>query len=320
MMSYSAVVTFELPEEVERQFRDRISIRSLPSGLPRNPDDLDAAVAGYDAIVVAPPTQVDAEIFRLLPTSIKAIATYSVGLDHIDLEAARQHGIAILHTPDVLTDAVAETAMLLLLGAARRATESIDLIRSRSWTGWEPKQLIGVGLSGRKLGILGMGRIGQGIAQRAKAFGMEIHYHNTRRLAPELEGHAQYHADPDAMLRAIDALVLACPLTDATRGFLDERRLSVMKPTALVVNIARGAIIEDGALIEALKDGRILAAGLDVFTNEPNLHPGYYDLPNVFMLPHIGSATVEARMMMGSYLISGLESLSSGNNPPNRIV
>jgi lactate dehydrogenase-like 2-hydroxyacid dehydrogenase len=320
MTPYSAVVTFELPDAVERQFRERLNIKLLPSGLPDNPDALREAVSGHDAIVVAPPMQVDARTFSLLPASIKAIATYSVGLDHIDLEAARRHGIAILHTPDVLTDAVAETAMLLLLGAARRATEAVELIRSRNWSGWTPKQLIGVGLSGRKLGIFGMGRIGQGIAHRARAFDLEIHYHNRHRLAPDQEAGAHYHADPEAMLGIIDALVLASPLTDSTRGFLNAERLGLMKSTAIVVNIARGAIIEDDAFIEALQRGRILAAGLDVFTNEPHLHPGYYDLPNVFMLPHIGSSTIEARVMMGSYLISGLESLSSGTNPSNRIV
>lgn len=319
-MSYSAILTFEVPEYVERQFRERLPIKSLPSGLPRNLDELEAALDGYDAVLVAPPTRVDAEMFARLPASTKAIGTYSVGLDHIDLEAARRHGIAILHTPDVLTDAVAETAMLLLLGAARRATESIELIRSRRWTGWEPKQLIGVGLAGKKLGILGMGRIGRGVAQRARAFDMEIHYHNTRRLPSELEGGARFHADPDEMLGVVDALVVACPLTDATRGYLDARRLSLIKSTGLVVNIARGAIIDDEALIEALRNGRLFAAGLDVFTNEPNLHPGYHDLPNVFMLPHIGSSTVETRMMMGQHLISGLESLARGVDPPNRIV
>jgi lactate dehydrogenase-like 2-hydroxyacid dehydrogenase len=320
MMAYSAAVTFELPEEVERQFRERLNVKFLPSGLPLSPSDLDAAFAGYDAIVVTPPTQVDAEILSRLPASVKAIATYSVGLDHIDLEAAQKHGITVLNTPDVLTDAVAETAILLLLGAARRATESISLIRSRTWTGWKPKQLVGLGLSDKKLGILGMGRIGRGIAHRAKAFGMEIHYHNTRRLTPDQEEGAQYYADPNAMLSVIDALVLACPLTPSTRGFLDERRLSLMKRTALIVNIARGAIIEDEALINALKHGRIFAAGLDVFANEPHLDLGYYDLPNVFMLPHIGSSTVEARMMMGLALIDGLERLASGVNPPNRVT
>lgn len=319
-MSYSAILTFEPPGYVERQFRERLHIKLLPSGLPHNLDELEAAVDGYDAILVAPPTQVDAQTFARLPCSTRAIGTYSVGLDHIDLEAARRHGIAILHTPDVLTDAVAETAMLLLLGAARRATESIELIRSRRWTGWGPTQLIGVGLAGKKLGILGMGRIGRGIAQRARAFDMEIHYNNTRRLASELEGGAQFHADSDAMLRTVDALVLACPLTDGTRGYLDARRLGLMKPTGLVVNIARGAIIDDDALIEALKNGRLFAAGLDVFANEPDLHSGYYDLPNVFLLPHIGSSTVETRIMMGQHLISGLESLARGVDPPNRIV
>lgn len=319
-MPYSVVVTFEAPDEVERQFRERLTVKVLPTGLPRSPDELVSAVGGYDAIVVTPPTQVSAETFARLPSSIKAIATYSVGLDHIDLEAARRHGIAVLHTPDVLTDAVAEAAMLLMLGASRRATESIALIRSRTWSGWTPKQLIGIGLSNKKLGILGMGRIGQGIAQRAKAFGMEIHYHNTHRLMPEREEGARYHADPEAMLRTIDALMIACPLTDATRGFLNASRLKDMKSTAVVVNIARGAIIDEDALIDALQHGRIFAAGLDVFANEPHLHPGYFDLPNVFMLPHIGSSTVEARMMMGSSLVSGLESLASGANPPNRII
>jgi glyoxylate reductase len=251
---------------------------------------------------------------------VRAIATYSVGYDHVDLAAARARGLAVLNTPDVLTDATAETALFLLLGAARRATESIGLIRSRAWKGWSPTQLLGVELAGKALGIFGMGRIGRGIARRARGFGMTIHYSNRNRLAPALEEGAIFHADPEAMLAAVDALALACPSTPETRGFLDSRRLGLMRRGALVVNIARGDVVVDEDLIDALQTGHIRGAGLDVFTNEPNLHPGYFKLPNLFMLPHIGSSTIEARVGMATLLIDSLGELLAGGAPANNLA
>ena len=255
-----------------------------------------------------------------LPASIKALATYSVGHEHIDVDAVAERGLPLLFTPDVLTDAVAEIAMFLLLGAARRATESIALLRGRAWPGWNARQLIGVELKGKRLGIFGMGRIGRGAAERARAFGMTIHYHNRNRLPPGREHGATYHATFEAMAGNIDMLLLATQSSPETRFFFNRARLALLKPGAIIVNIGRGDLIEDDALIEALGTGHIRAAGLDVFNNEPKLDARYFDLPNVFLLPHIGSSTIETRQRMGRLLIDGFLALKNGGEPVNRIV
>lgn len=317
-MRHAVVVGFRLPEPVEQAFHARFDARFLDS-FPREPAALQAALEGAAALVVTPPIQADAWLFEHLPASIKVVATYSVGLDHVDLAAARRRGMPVVHTPDVLTDAVAETAMLLLLGAVRRASESIALIRSRQWQGWNPRQIIGHGLDGKVLGILGMGRIGRGIARRARAFGMSIAYANRHRLPPDLEDGARHHASPEALLPMCDALVLACPLTPETRGLLNAARIALMKREAVVINIARGDVIVDDDLIAALGEGRLFGAGLDVFAGEPRLDPRYYDLPNVFMLPHIGSSTIETRLAMGRAVIEGLSAVLAGQRPPNLV-
>lgn len=320
-MKHRVVIGFRLPDFVEQEFRSRLEARFVDGTWPRrDASALAALLDGCGGIVVTPPIHADEWLFEHLPASVRVVGTYSVGLDHVDLVAAKKHGIAVVNTPDVLTDAVAETALLLLLGAARRATEAIALIRSGQWQGWSPRQIIGQGLDGKMLGIYGMGRIGRGIAARARSFGMSIAYHNTRRLAPGLEQSATYYETPDALLPAIDALVIACPLTAATRGFLNAPRLALMKPSAIVVNIARGDVVVDDDLIAALKSGRLFAAGLDVFSGEPKLDARYYDLPNLFMLPHIGSSTIEARLAMGRAVIDGVIAVLDGRNPPNRIV
>ena len=262
----------------------------------------------------------DAAAIGELPGSVRAIATYSVGHEHLDLEAARARGIAVFSLPDVLSEAVAEIGMLLLLGAARRATESINLIRSRAWTGWTATQLNGVEIFRKHLGIFGMGRIGRALAARARGFEMTIHYSNRRRLAPELEEGARYHADPKEMFGEIDALVLLAPSSEETRGFLNAERIGWLKRGAIVVNIARGNLIVDGDLIAALASGHLFAAGLDVFAGEPNVDARYFDLPNVFMLPHIGSSTIETRRRMAAALIDQLRTWLAGGEASNRLV
>jgi glyoxylate reductase len=314
----TVLIIGSFPPEVDAAFAAGLTVRSAPVTLPAAA--LPAALAGCDALLVPAVYRVDGAAIRALPDCVRAIATYSVGYDHVDLAAARARGLAVLNTPDVLTDATAETALFLLLGAARRATESIGLIRSRAWKGWSPTQLLGVELAGKALGIFGMGRIGRGIARRARGFGMTIHYSNRNRLSPALEEGAVFHADPEAMLGVVDALALACPSTPQTRGFLDSRRLGLMRRGALVVNIARGDVVVDDDLIDALQTGHIRGAGLDVFTNEPNLHPGYFKLPNLFMLPHIGSSTIEARVGMATLLIDSLGELLAGGAPANNLA
>ncbi|MBY0400387.1 D-glycerate dehydrogenase, partial [Myxococcota bacterium] len=223
-------------------------------------------------------------------------------------------------TPGVLADSVAENALFLMLGAARRGTEATALLRERRWHGWQPGQLVGRQLSGRTLGILGMGDIGRLIAARARAFDMPILYCNRKPLPPELALGAEYRATPAELARDVDVLVLACPATDETRGIVDAALLAQARPGLIVVNIARGDLVVDRALIDALQSGQVYAAGLDVFAGEPAVHPDYFDLPNVFMVPHIGSATHEARMGMGRILIEAIEGWRRGEKIGNRIV
>jgi lactate dehydrogenase-like 2-hydroxyacid dehydrogenase len=305
-----------LPEPVKDDFRAAFDTEFHD----RPPADLNANLAGRELLLVPFGTEWLRTTILALPASLKAMATYSVGLEHIDLAAARERGLPVFNTPDVLTDAVAEIGMLLMLGAARRATESIELIRGRAWTGWTATQLIGVELKGKALGIFGMGRIGRGIAERARAFGMAIHYCNRRRLPPELEAGAIHHLEFGEMAAIADILMIAANSSAETRGFLDAARIAKLKPGAIVANVARGDLVDDGALIAALTDGRVRAAGLDVFAGEPKLDPRYFDLPNVFMLPHIGSSTIETRRRMAKALIDGIALWRSGGKPANRVA
>jgi lactate dehydrogenase-like 2-hydroxyacid dehydrogenase len=315
---WSVLAAGRFPDAVKADFRAAFDV-TFVDAVP--PEDINAALGARDVLIVSfGAATLRRDTIRALPASLKAIATYSVGYEHIDIAAAKARDLPVFNTPGVLTDAVAEVGMLLMLGAARRATESIDLIRGRNWPGWNATQLIGVELVGKTLGILGMGRIGSGIARRARAFGMEIHYHNRTRLAAEAEDSAVYHADFATMAGIADVLMLAAQSSPETRHYLDAARLAQLKPGAIVCNVARGDLIDDTALIAALGDGRVRAAGLDVFENEPKFDPRYYDLPNVFMLPHIGSSTIETRRRMARALILGLQTWRAGGKPANRVV
>lgn len=315
-----ALVTLALPDEVRAVLGAVFTVDYAPEF------DCQSAtaaqrIAGNDVLIVsATKDRLDAATIGALPATVRAIATYSIGHEHIDLAAAQARGIAVFATPDVLTDACAEVGILLLLGAARRVTESIELVRSGRWTGWTPTQLNGVTLAGKRLGIVGMGRIGRAIGLRARAFGMAVHYSNRSRVAPDLECGATYHADVEALLRVSQFLMLACPATPATTGLLDARRLRLLPPGAIVANVGRGPVVVDADLIEALVSGHVAAAGLDVFDGEPALHRGYLTLPNVFMLPHIGSSTIEARVAMGQLLVDGLRDYGAGRVATNRIA
>jgi lactate dehydrogenase-like 2-hydroxyacid dehydrogenase len=273
--------------------------------------------AGAQVLFVSATEAVTADVIRTLQPHLKTIATLSVGFDHIDMAVARSFGIKVLHTPDVLSDACAEVAMLLLLNACRRGYEADRMVRSNSWPGWGPTQLLGMGLTGRRLGIFGMGRIGRAIATRARGFGLQIHYHNRTRLSPDLEAGAVYHDTADSLLATSDIFLIAAPGRPELKGFLDRARIALMPEGAVVVNISRGDLINDDALIEALQCGRLFAAGLDVFANEPNIDPRYRTLDNIFLSPHIGSATHETRDAMGWLLIHGIETLAKGGVPAN---
>jgi glyoxylate reductase len=243
-----------------------------------------------------------------------------VGVDHIDIAAARERGITVTNTPDVLTDATADIAMLLLLGAARRAWEAQKLLRDGAWIGWRPTQLMGIGLAGRHLGIVGMGRIGLAMARRARGFGMEIHYHNRTRLEPAREEGAVYHETLETLLPLAQLLSLHCPATPATVKMINAATIDMLPQGAVVVNTARGTLIDDEALLAALASGRIAAAGLDVFAGEPALHPGYLTAPNAYLLPHIGSATVDARNAMGFRCLYNLDSFFAGKPVPDPVA
>jgi len=316
----SVAVTRGLPLPVIELLKERHDVWVNPEDRTLTPDELQRAARDADALIVTAFNRLDADAIAGLPATLRIIATYSVGIEHIDLDAARRRGIAVLSTPDVLSDAVAEMAILLMLGAARRVHEGTGLLYGRCWTGWTPTQLIGTEVTGRRIGILGMGRIGRTTARRARGFDMSVHYHNRRRLQPALEEGARYHDTVEELLAASDVLVLAAPSTTETRGVLNSARLALMPAGAIVVNIARGDLVDDEALIAALRSGHIAAAGLDVFNNEPRLHEAYLDLANVFLQPHQGSSTLSARLKMGRILLDGIDAVLAGKPAPSRLV
>lgn len=314
------LVTRKLPEPVELRASRHYRVRLNPSDRPYDASGLAAAAAAADAILCTTTDRMDADLIARLPASLRIVATFSVGFEHIDLGAARARGIVVTNTPDVLTDATADVALLLILAAARRASEGDRLIRENAWTGWTPTLLLGIHLAGKRLGILGMGRIGRAVAERARGFGMIVHYHNRNRLPPALERGAIFHESPESLLAVSDILSLHCPLTPRTRHFIDAERIAKLPPGAIVVNTARGGVIKDDDLIAALGSGRLAAAGLDVFDGEPDLHPGYRSLPNTFLLPHLGSATCETRAAMGFRALDNLDAFFAGRAPLDRIA
>jgi glyoxylate reductase len=314
------LVTRKLPAAVlERAARD-YDARINHADEVYGPDDVIARAEGCDAILICSSEKISAEVVERLPASVRAVATFSVGTEHLDLEAAKKRGLVMTNTPDVLTDSTADITMLVLLGAARRATEGQQLLRADKWVGWAPNQLLGVHVTGKKLGILGMGRIGRAVARRARGFDMEIHYHNRSRLDSGLELGATYHADPEELLGESEFLSINCPASPEMHHFLDARRIAMLPERAIVTNTARGPLIDDEALIAALQSGRIAAAGLDVFEGEPSIHPGYRGLPNAFLLPHMGSATLETRNAMGFKCLDNLDAFFAGQEPPDRVA
>ncbi|MGO9545976.1 MAG: 2-hydroxyacid dehydrogenase [Rhodomicrobium sp.] len=283
-------------------------------------DELLARAQDKDALLVTLTEKLNAEIVAKLPASVRIVATYSVGFDHIDLAAAKARGIRVSNTPDAVTVATAEIAMLLILGAARRAPEGERLLREKKWGGWQPMQLIGRRLDGKRLGIYGMGKIGQALAKRARAFDMEIHYHNRRRLSPAEEQGAVFHATLDSLLGVAEFFSINAPSTPETRGSMNASVFSKLPRGAIVVNTARGDLVNDGDLIAALKSGQVGYAGLDVFGGEPNIHPGYYELDNAFLLPHMGTSVIEARDEMGFAALDNIDAVLAGREGPSLLV
>lgn len=283
-------------------------------------DDIVAMSAKVDAILPCHSEIFDADVVSRLSDRVKIIANHSVGVDHCDLAAFEQRGIVVTNTPDVLSDATAEIAMLLMLGAARRAPEGDDLVRSGKWKSWSPSFMVGTQVSGKRVGIVGMGRVGQVMAQRCRGFGMEVHYHNRSRLPHELEFGATYHEKIETLLRVSEFLSLHCPATPETTGLMDAGRLALLPRGAIVVNTARGALIVEEDLAAAISSGHIAAAGLDCFVTEPGGNPDLARHRNIFMLPHIGSATRETRDAMGFRALDNLDAFFSGKEPRDRLV
>ncbi len=321
------LVTRKLPEAVEeRLIHDYLPLLNRDDH-PYSIEELLLGCQSADAVIITGQNALDAQAIAQLPDKIQAIATFSVGYNHIDLQAAKQRGIFVINTPDVLTDATADLTWLLLLGAARRAYEGQQLVRQGKWTGSYPTELLGTQVTGKRLGILGMGRIGRAVAQRAKAFRMEVHYYNRHRLDNQLEEGAIFHENPEDLLKVSDFLSFHCPATPETTHFLNAQRIELLPDGAIVINAARGSLIVDKDLIAALRSRRvgfassrkIQAAGLDVFENEPNLNPDYLTLPNVFLLPHLGSATLETRTQMGFMLLDNLDAIFTGKQPANLV-
>jgi lactate dehydrogenase-like 2-hydroxyacid dehydrogenase len=307
------------PSAVEARIAKSYDIVRNTSGEILDAEQLAAEAKGCAYLFVSATETVSRLVFEKLAGTLEAVATLSVGYDHIDLKAAKQHGVPIFNSPGVLSEACAEIGMLLLLNASRRAYEADALVRSGNWTGWAPTQLLGIGLVGKRLGILGMGRIGREVAARARSFGLKIHYHNRRRLPGDEERDAIYHATPDALLAVSDIFMICAPRTPDLIGFLDHKRISLLPHNAIVINISRGDIVVDDALIAALEVKRIFAAGLDVYANEPLVDPRYFKLNNVFLTSHIGSATEDTRNAMGFILLDALDANERGAVAQNRV-
>ena len=292
------------------------------SDTPFSPQQLKEAVAEADVLVPTVTDTIDSDIAAAAGPNLKLIANFGAGVDHIDLAAANAAGLTVTNTPGVLTEDTADLAMALLLSVPRRLFEGEKILRSGDWTGWTPTFLMGHRIAGKRLGIIGMGRIGRAIARRARAFNLSIHYHKRTRLRPEVEAglEATYWADLDEMLGRMDYVSVNCPLTEATHHLLDRQRLTRLPPHAVLINTARGEIIDEEALADLLEVGRIAGAGLDVFEEEPQINPKLLALDNVVLLPHMGSATVEARVAMGEKVLINIRALVDGHRPPDRVL
>ena len=318
----SVVVTRRLPAVVETRLSELFDTRLRDPDCPMSRAELVAAISTADVLVPTITDQIDASLIAQAGPKLKLIANYGAGVDHIDVTTARQHGILVSNTPGVTTEDTADMALALILAVTRRIPEGLALMQGGNWDGWSPMANLGGRIGGRRLGILGMGRIGQAVARRARAFGMEIHYHNRKRLRPEIEGDlaATWWESLDQMIARVDILSINCPHTPATFHLLNARRLKLMKPSAVVVNTSRGEVVDENALTRMLRAGEIAGAGLDVFERRKEINPRLRELPNVVLLPHMGSATVEGRVEMGEKVIVNIKTFADGHRPPDQVV
>ena len=318
----SVVVTRRLPDVVETRMKELFDARLRDDDTRMTREELLALVPQADVLVPALTDKIDADVMDAANGRLRLIANYGAGVDHIDVEAARERGIMVTNTPGVMTEDTADMTMALILSVVRRIPEGMTKMQEGDWTGWSPTAMLGGRIAGRKLGILGMGRIGQAVARRAAAFGMSVHYHNRRRLRAETEQalNATWWDSLDQMVARMDIISINCPHTPGTFHLMNARRLKLMKPTAVIVNTSRGEVIDENALTRMLRTGEIAGAGLDVFEHGTEVNPRLRALPNVVLLPHMGSATVEGRIEMGERVILNAHTFADGHRPPDQVL
>lgn len=316
------VLTRTLPETIETRLMELFDVELNASDRRLTRDEIVEAMQRADVLVPCVTDRIDAGMLAQAGDRLKLIANYGAGVDHIDLNAARERNILVTNTPDVMTEDTADMVLALILAVTRRIPEGQGVMQSGEWGGWAPTAFLGQRLSGRRLGILGMGRIGRAVAKRAQAFGMSVHYHNRRRLRPEIEDElgATYWDSFDQMLSRVDILSINCPHTPSTFHLVNARRLKLMKPTAVIVNTSRGEVIDENALTRGLRAGEIAGAGLDVFEGGHQINPRLRELPNVVLLPHMGSATVEGRIEMGEKVLLNIRTFADGHRPPDMVI
>ena len=315
-------LTRRLPESTETRMRELFDTRLREEDTPLAHAELCAAAETADVLVPTVTDRIDAEVIAAAGDRLKLIASFGTGVDHIDLAAAKARGITVTNTPGVLTEDTADVAMALMLAVPRRIAEGDKVARSGDWTGWAPTGMLGHRINGKRLGIVGMGRIGTAVARRARGFGLSIHYHNRKPVHPETEAEleATYWESLDQMLGRVDIVSVNCPHTPATNRLLTRELLSMMQPSAYLVNTSRGEVIDEVALADLLASRQIAGAGLDVYENEPDITAPLIGLPNVVLLPHIGSATIEGRLEMGDKVIINIQTFWDGHTPRDRVI
>ena len=316
------IVTRKLPDPIETRMMELFACRLNLDDTPLSKPELIAAVERADVLVPTVTDRIDAEVLAAAGPALKLIASFGTGVDHVDLAAAQRRGIIVTNTPGVLTEDTADMTMALILAVSRRLAEGERLIRSGGWTGWGPTSMLGHRIWGKRLGILGMGRIGMALARRAKGFGLAVHYHNRRPVPDDVESalEATYWESLDQMLAHMDIVSVNCPHTPATYHLLSARRLRLLPPQAILVNTARGEIVDEEELVRLLETRAIAGAGLDVFEHEPAIDPRLRLLDNVVLLPHMGSATIEGRLAMGEKVIINIKTFADGHRPPDRVL
>ncbi len=316
------IVTRKLPDAIETRMMELFRVELNVDDAPLTQEQLSDAVKRADVLVPTVTDRIDGRILAHAGSQLRLIANFGTGVDHIDLAAARQRGITVTNTPGVLTEDTADMTMALILAVPRRLTEGERLLRSGKWEGWSPTWMLGHRIWGKRLGIIGMGRIGQAVARRAKAFGLSIHYHNRHRVAAEVEEEleATYWESLDQMLARMDIISINCPHTPATYHLLSARRLQLLQPRCYIINTARGEVVDENALVRLLEQEKIAGAGLDVFEQEPAINPKLMAMDNVVLLPHMGSATLEGRLDMGEKVLINIKTFVDGHTPPDRVL